>query len=99
MGNPAPAVAATPHAVSVGKLRAVAWAIARAPAVGDKSSRKGSSMTCDMWALAPQGVRGGAEGWVGEKLVYHLLQGQGQVDGWGRGAGVQGAGCRGGRAW
>ena len=38
MGNPAPAVAATPHAVSVGKLRAVAWAIARA-AGGDKSSR------------------------------------------------------------
>ena len=32
MGNPAPAVAATPHAVSVGKLRAVAWAIARARA-------------------------------------------------------------------
>ena len=32
MGNPAPAVAATPHAISVGKLRAVAWAIARARA-------------------------------------------------------------------
>ncbi len=40
MGNPAPAVAATPHAVSVGKLRAVAWAIARAPAVGQKQSKR-----------------------------------------------------------